>query len=470
MSTRAIAHNTMAQIIGKIVSTILGLFAVGMMTRYLGQEKFGWYVTATTYLQFTGILIDFGLTIVTAQMLSEPEHDKDELLKNLLGFRFYTALIFLIAAPIISLFFPYPPEVKIAIAVSAISFLCIALNQVFIGFYQAKLKTHLVAIGEVLGRVVLVAGLVWLIYRQAQFLPIMGAIIAGAFVFTIFMWWQASKLTAIAFSYNRDIWLAIIKKMWPITVAVLFNAIYLKGDTVILSFLRSQSEVGLYGAAYRVLEIYSQVAMIIMGIIVPLMAFNWSRNLKEEFKKYYQMSFDIIMLIALPVLIFTLIFGTQIMVLVAGSKFTLSGMPLKILSLAVFGVYLGAVFGHTAVAINKQKQTMWVYLSTALITIIGYLIFIPIYGMYGAAWMTVFSELYTGILLFILIRRYTQTSLSYKNFGKIILAGIIMGACVWPIQHLSIFYSIVLAPIVYCLAIVNFRVISKETTKTLLHH
>lgn len=470
MSTRAIAHNTIAQVIGKIISTVLGLFAIGMMTRYLGQEKFGWYVTATTYLQFTGILIDFGLTIVTAQMLSEPEYDKEELFKNLLGFRFYTALIFLVIAPLISLFFPYPPEVKIAIAVSAISFLCIALNQVFIGFYQAKLKTHLVAIGEVSGRVVLVAGLVWLIYRQANFLPIMGTIIAGAIVFTIFLWWQASKLTKISFSYNKNIWLAIIKKMWPITVAVLFNAVYLKGDTVILSFLRSQSEVGLYGAAYRVLEIYSQVAMIIMGIIVPLMAFNWSRNLKKEFKKYYQLSFDIIMLIALPILIFTLIYGTQIMTLVAGAKFTLSGAPLKILSLAVFGVYLGAVFGHTAVAINKQKQTMWVYLSTAFITVIGYLIFIPIYGMYGAAWMTVFSELYTGFILFILIRRYTGTKLSYKNFGKIILAGLMMGACIWPIQHFSIFYSIALAPIIYSLAVISFGVISKETILTLLRH
>ena len=66
------------------------------------------------------------------------------------------------------------------------------------------------------------------------------------------------------------------------------------------------------------------------------------------------------------------------MVLIAVDKFTLSGVPLEILSLAVFGVYLGAVFGHTAMAINKQKQTMWSYLSTAFITVIGYLIFIPL--------------------------------------------------------------------------------------------
>ena len=110
-----IAHNTIIQIVGKIISTIFGLLAVGMMTRYLGTEKFGWYVTAITFLQFVGILIDFGLIPVTAQMLSEPTDDKEKLLKNLLGFRLTTALIFLGVAPFIAMFLPYPLEVKIAI-------------------------------------------------------------------------------------------------------------------------------------------------------------------------------------------------------------------------------------------------------------------------------------------------------------------------------------------------------------------
>ncbi len=38
---RRIAHNMIYQVAGKILSTILGLIALAMMTRYLGQEGFG---------------------------------------------------------------------------------------------------------------------------------------------------------------------------------------------------------------------------------------------------------------------------------------------------------------------------------------------------------------------------------------------------------------------------------------------
>src|SRR3990167_5484988 len=110
--TKKIAHNTIAQIIGKIISTLLGLIAIGMMTRYLGTEQFGWYVTAISFLQFIGILIDFGLIPVTAQMLSEPGVDKTQLLKNLLGFRLVSAILFLGLAPFVAFLFPYPAEVK----------------------------------------------------------------------------------------------------------------------------------------------------------------------------------------------------------------------------------------------------------------------------------------------------------------------------------------------------------------------
>ena len=198
-------------------------------------------------------------------------------------------------------------------------------------------------------------------------------------------------------------------------ISIIFNVIYLRGDTVLLSFFRSQAEVGIYGAAYRVIDILSQMAMLIMGVMLPLMAYHWSRNIKAGFKKYYQQSFDIIMLITLPIVITFVMLAKPIMQLVAGEKFIASGYALQILALAIAGVYLGAVFGHTAVAINKQKQTMWIYISNAVITFTGYLIFIPKYGMYGAAWMTVFSEIYAGLLLFLTVRHYVKIKLQVKT-------------------------------------------------------
>ena len=253
--TRKIAHNTIAEMIGKLISVSLGLVALGLMTRYLSTEQFGWYTTTISFLQFIGILIDFGLIPVTAQMMSEPRFEKEALLKNLLGFRFVTAVLFLGIAPLIALFFPYPPEVKIAIGFTTISFLGVAMNQVLIGFYQTKLKMHIQAIGEVAGRIVLIGGLWFVIATQRGFLPIMGVVTLSSVAYTGVLWLRARKEQSVGFRFDWPVWKAIVIKMWPIAISIMFNVLYLKGDVLILSWFRSQAGVGIYGAAYRVIDI-----------------------------------------------------------------------------------------------------------------------------------------------------------------------------------------------------------------------
>lgn len=467
-TTRKIAHNTIAQMVGKSISVALGLIAIGMMTRYLGQVRFGWYTTVISFLQFIAILVDFGLIPVTAQMMSEPAFDKQRLLKNLLGFRFTTAVIFLGLAPLIALFFPYPKEIKIAIGFTTISFLGVAMNQILIGFYQTKLKMHIQAIGEVIGRIVLVSGLWLVIATDRGFLPVMGVVTASSVVYTVVLWLRAKEEQPIGFNFDWNIWKAIIIKMWPIAVSIIFNVLYLKGDIILLSWFRGQAEVGIYGAAYRVIDIMSQTAMMIMGLILPLLAHTWSRGMRQDFKKRYQQSFDAMMALAVPMCIGAAILSKKIMLLVAGDEFAQSGNALAILAIAVFGVYLGAVFGHTAVAINKQRQTMWIYISAAIITLTGYIIFIPRFGMFGAAWMTVFSELYVGGMLFLTIRHVTKEQLRGKSFAIVVFSSAVMAAALLLLQHLHIALLIPIGIAVYAFFLVSLGGISKRTLQEII--
>ena len=467
-TTRKIAHNTIIQMTGKVISTLLGLVAIAMMTRYLGVEQFGWYVTTITFLLFVGILVDFGITPVTAAMIGEGKYDETKLFKNLFAFRFFTAVFFLGLAPFVALLFHYPVEVKIAISFTTISFLAIAMNQVLVGFYQSKLKMYIQAIGEVTGRIVLVIGLWFFIKQGSPVLPMMGVVATASVVYTLVMLIWAWKKYEVGFAFDKHIWKAIMTKMWPIAISIIFNVVYLKGDTLLLTLFRSQEEVGIYGAAYRVIDILAQTAMMLMGVMLPLLAFSWSKKLKEEFRHRYQLSFDSMMLLAVPMTIGTIVLAHKIMSFVAGEKFISSGRPLQILSLAVFGVFVGAVFGHVAVAIDKQKQTMWIYISNAVITLTGYLIFIPKFGMYGAAWMTVFSELYAGTLLFLTIRHYAKENLGMKIFSKILISGIFMGSVLYLLQDLHVLLLIIIGMATYGFAIVGTQAISKNTIKEIL--
>lgn len=467
-TTRQIAHNTIIQMIGKVVTTGLGLLAIAMMTRYLGVEKFGWYVTAISFLQFAGILIDFGLIPVTAQMLAEGRYERTKLFQNLLAFRFFTALVCLCVVPFIAIFFPYPPEVKIAIALSTVSFFAISINQILTGFFQTELKMHLAALGEFVSRLVLVAGLFLLIRFGATFMPIMILIAFSTVVYTFVLLWSAKKYIRIGFGFDWMIWKSIMIKMWPITLSIIFNVVYLKGDILLLSFYRTQTEVGMYGAAYRVVDIVTQIAMLTMGILLPLLAGSFARGIKEEFKANYERAIILMLLLGIPMATGMFVLAGPIMKLIAGTEFASATAPLQILSLAVFGLFLGAIYGHTAVALNRQKQTIAIYVSAAIFTLIGYLFFIPQYGMIGAAWMSVFSELYVGILLFITIHRFVKLPLPHSYILKIIASTAVMGIVIYFFKSLPVLLTIGIGGLVYTLALVGTKAISKETIKEVI--
>jgi len=319
--TRKIAHNTIYQAIGKIIATILGVIAIALMTRYLGQEGFGQYTTIVAFLQFFGILVDMGLTLITVQMISTPGVDQNKIIGNMFTLRLLSALVFLSIAPAVAFFTPYPVIIKLGILITTLHFLFISLSQILIGVFQKHLSTGRAAVAEVAGRVGLLAGLGVVIWLDQGILWMMTAVIFGSVVNFFVGFALAKKFVRIKLRFDWPVWQKIITLAWPVGISIAFNLIYLKADTLILSFLRPASEVGLYGAPYRVLEILVTFPFMFVGLLMPVMTYNWMQNNKENFRKVIQKSFDLLAMLAMPLMIGTYFLGRPIMTLVAGEEF-----------------------------------------------------------------------------------------------------------------------------------------------------
>ncbi|MBI5729168.1 MAG: oligosaccharide flippase family protein [Candidatus Magasanikbacteria bacterium] len=462
---RTIAHNTAIQIIGKAASTLLGLMAVAIMTRSLGAEHFGWYITASGFLQFIGIVSDFGFTVTVSNMLAEGMYDKRAILNTTLTWRLITAALFNGAAPLIILFFPYPPEIKLAVAILAVSFFVTALNQVFIGYYRERLQLMTATVGEVVGRVVLVIGVGGVALGRFGFLPIMTIITAAAIATTGYLWLH---LRPIHFSLDRAVSRALLHKMWPTAISVICNAFYLQADRVILPLYTAQTVVGLYGASYRVLDVVIQIAALIMGMIMPLITFAWARNNLAEFKQRYQLGFDALVLVLMPMIVGIFVLSRPILRLIAGSSFLEGGDYLRYLSLSIFGTCFGMIFGHIALAINRQKEALWIYGTDAVLSLAGYFYFISHYGVWGAIGVTLFSEVYAGLGLTILTIYYSGVTPRLTSFFKILLASLIMGATLYAVPKMPLFGALALGATVYIGFIMLLRVISPATLKEII--
>lgn len=236
--------------------------------------------------------------------------------------------------------------------------------------------------------------------------------------------------------------------------------IYLRSDILILSLQRSQAEVGIYGAAYKILDVLTQAPIMFMGLMLPILTQLWVHKKKDQFKRMLEKSFHIFMIIGMPIIAGGLALAHPIMRLIAGESFAASGTVAQILFLALIGGFLGALFGHVIVAINKQKHVIWIYTLVAAFALTGYLITIPTLGMVGAAWVTVAAELLAGILLTRYVICCTNIHFKWKTiFTKTLLASAIMVVPILLLPHLHVLVLTGIGMVTYVAAAHILRII-----------
>lgn len=454
--TRKIAHNTIMQFSSKVIGTLLGLLTVSIMTRALGQAGFGYYSTIMGFLQFFGIFVDFGLTLTTAQMLGKArqtqgaaEWDEHTLFANILGLRLVSAVVFLGLAPLIVLVFPYPPIVKLGIAIGTVSFFFMAVNQIFLGYFQARLNMQWVAVAEIANRVFLLAAVVACVYFNLGLLAIIAAVSISNVVQFVFLFFPARRMSAIRVGFNLACWKDIWSSTWPIALSIALNLLYLKTDILVLSVYRAPEEVGLYGAAYKVVDVLTTFPVLFAGLLLPLLTQYWHTQDRHRFGTMIQQGFDAMSVVAWPMMVGTLFVGADLMALVAGEAFRASGLILQLLIWASGIIFFNAVFAHAIVAVGLQKRTIFAYAVTAVLGVIGYFLAIPAFGALGAAAMTIATEALVAILVFMVYARHTMLLPSLRRWIPIAVSCTLMAAALWLTQGWLFLPRLLLAVAVY---------------------
>ncbi len=472
MSTnRSIAWNTLVQFIGKAISTFIGVIIIGIMTRYLGTEGFGLYSTANAYFQVFVLILDFGLNVTLVQMLGENTGNtllENRLVRATFSLRLISAFFLLTTAAIIGWFLPYPLLLRLSFFAIWASFFATALNQIVIGVQQRHLRMHIVAIGEVVGRFILLIGILIAQYFNAGLIAIVAFVSLGSvcnFLINIFV---ARGYATFSFTVDIDMWKRILIRSWPIGISIFFNLIYYKADTLILAHFRSFTEVGLYGAAYRVLDILTTMPFMYMGVVLPILSYEWASKNQARFTSLLQNSYTIMALIAAPIIAATLAVSKPIMILVAGSTFAESGPILNILVFAAGIIFLGTVSSHAVVALHLQRDMLKYYIIVAILTLAGYCVFIPKYGVWAAAGLTVFSESCIALMTTIATIRRSKISLDYIPILKILFSALGMFICTNLLAAYPLYISLSAGCSIYTICILLSGVVSNDSLREIL--
>lgn len=466
--TKQIASNTLWQIIGKAIGTALGVAWIALLTRYLGQENFGYYSTALAFMQFFGVLVDMGLYLVCLQEISKNGEKQNYILSNIFTLRFFSALIFLGGGSLLIFAFPYSPVVKWSAALSSLAFFFISLVQIITPPFQKYLKMGWVAMAETAGRLGMLLTIVAFIYWRLNLPWLMFCNVTSGLITFLILWFLVKKFITVRWAFDFSYWKTIISKAWPIALGIAFNLVYFRADTVILSLFRSAAEVGIYSAPYKVLEIIATFPHMFMGMVMPILTAAWLAKNLEKFRSAMQKTFDFFILLIMPMIFISIPLSSRLMILLAGPKFAASGEILPILMLATGIIFIGTLFTYIIVILEKQKTMLKYYFSAAALSMIGYFIFIPRYSYFGAAWVTVIIEFFIALSACILTFKFSRISLSLNIFWKAMLASIIMIAILYWLISWPTVWLIILGMAIYGLVMVAIKGINKQLLADIL--
>lgn len=467
MSTErsALAKNTVIQVIGKIVGTVLGLATFWLLIHTLDDAGYGALTKAQTYASVFAILVDFGLTLTTAQMISEPGADEKNILGTIFSVRMISAFVFLSIAPISAMFLPTTPDERIAILFFAGSFFFSSIAQVFVGVFQKRLMLTQATLAETANRFVAFLGVFAVWFWHLGLGAAAFAFVVGGIVHVVLMLRGVQKHISMSLTFDSRIAKTIFEKSWPIGISIFFNLLYLKGDVLFMwLFGRSDTEIGYYGGAYKVIDVVTTVPTTLMGLLLPLLVAAWAANNRPLFAKRMQDGFDLLVMLGIPFAFGSALCGVAVMTLIKSSLGP-AGQILAILGPTATAVFLGSLFSYTVVAIGKQRVMTFAYATVATLTLIGYAIFIPRFGMWAAAAMSLFAESLIGIIAATVVIRHTKWKPDMKIFTKCLGASLVMAFGLYAVRDMNALISVPIGTILY---ITTLAAVGGPSPKSLL--
>ncbi len=451
---RTIFNHTALQVIAKLIGNIIGVVVIALLTRYLGAEGFGHYTTILAYLFFFASLSDIGLYMVTITELNKKkESERDTFFSQIYSLRFFSSIALMVCAGIIVWFLPYPNIVRQGALIAIISMVLALLDQLHVAWYQARVSMKRPALADISGKIILLASMGFGILMEYPLLTLLWFTVLAQFVHFLINLLGVTKLVSLKIQITPQAWKDILRITWPIALSQIFVLIYFKMDTVLLSLLRptdvAQIEVGIYGAPYKVLESLIAFVPLFMGLVAPQLSRVWEKKSYDEFSFIYQRAFDAFSLVTLPLVVGGVVLATPIMRLVAPG-FDQADSILQILMIAIGVIFFAHLPTYVINIIGEQRRMLKWYALTAVFALVLYIVLIPIYSFYAAAWITVGIELL--ILVFSWRRVYTVTNtiISTKILLKAITSTTVMGIVLWYIREdIHVIITILIGALVY---------------------
>ncbi len=385
--------------LGNVISQVFALIGAFFIPKYLGVENYGVYNTVTAYVSIFSVFTFSGLNKVIIRECSRNRARAKEILESTIGLRNIFSLFATILSIIVLLFVSYEKGIKYYIIIYSITLLFTGFQTAINTIYQAFENMKVLAYIAVIRQLCRVPLAILFVYKGFGVKSLLYLDLCLQFLILLVNYQISKKLLVFnlfsRIKYVKEYFVSGIN----FSLIEFLNILSGRIDLVMLSFLTSPANVGLYAFSYRMVEKFLIIRKPITQSLFPL----YSRKNNEILKFSVLIKHSLI--IVIPMIIFILLvsyFLFPYVLLVVGKEFYGSLSVFRVLIFYLVFNYSVIPWGLAFQTSRNERYALIMASVCALLNILFNFILYKSLGIVGIAYSTLVVEA-TRLLLSILV-------------------------------------------------------------------
>lgn len=462
----SIAKNTAWMTLASVGQKVISFVYFTLIARTIGVEGTGKYFFALSFTTIFVVFVDLGLTnVLVREAAKMTEKIKDYVatifsVKIILGLLSYAALLIAIKA------LGYPPETKQLVYLSGVTMLFDSLHLTIYGVLRALGDLRYEAMGVVgsqlltliLGSAFLFAGWPLIFLILAFTIPSFINVCFAALIL-----YRKHRVT-LRPRYQPAIFRLLARLALPFALAAILARFYSYTDSILLSKLAGDVAVGLYSIPYKITYAFQFVPLALVAALYPRFSEYFERD-QGRLAYVFERGIKYLLIMVLPIVVGISLLAKDIVLSVYTAEYLNSIVPLQILLAGLIFSYVSFPIGAFLNACGRQTtQTAIVGIVLALNVILN-LIFIPRFGVTGAAVAALAGNILLTALGYAAVPRVTRIHHGWlaKTALQVCLAAAVMGVFVWWVNQLSHFtVAILTGAAVYPIMLLATRAVTTQ--------
>ncbi|MHB8125735.1 MAG: flippase [Desulfitobacteriaceae bacterium] len=450
MELRLVLKNAAALSVASVLAKVITAVVAIVVVRYLGPESYGEYSIALAFASTFILFADFGLSNYMVQEGSRDESVLPLYMGNILLFKTFTSLI-CFALMLIVMPARYNGSIQSMVIVLGLAGGLNALDSTVYNYFQAKQQMYLAALYQFVTTFLIGALTLVVVIEKGNVVLITIAQLVTTVLISCILYGHLRRQLRLEFDLRR-LW-EMLKLGLPYGVAVIFLYVYFQIDMIMLAYMRSPYEVGIYSAAFRLISILLFIPGILTSVLYPIL-FQLGETSQEKHRETIEKIFKVLSAVGIPGSVLLFVLANPLLTWLYKSRFSESIPILMILCWFFALECLSFSLGDVLTTTNRQWTRAKVQGSAALLKVILNLYIIPRYGIYGASVAMLITELFVLMSYYWLVQRQVYKIKTWQQLPVVVLAASVMALVAYLLRQLHPLVAAAIAGTLYLIILI----------------